>query len=177
MTWKAGHRQGRCGARAARRSLFALILLTIPVTASAQDPRAKPEEPGLFESIGRWLERQGDNIGSSFKDAGKGVENFGREAGVAAKSTVDGARDAAGAVVRIPAARVLKGHEKCRLAPNGAPDCVAAATAICKKHGFESGSSADMTTAEVCPAQVYLSGRSSGSECRTETFVSRALCQ
>jgi hypothetical protein len=181
MAWDAGHRQEGCVARAAQRRLFAkillTILLTIPVTALSQDRRAKPEEPGLFESIGRWLERQGDNIGSSFKDAGKGVENFGREAGVAAKSTVDGAKDAAGAVVRIPSSRVIKGHEKCRIAPNGAPDCVAAATAICKKHGFESGSSADMTTAEVCPAQVYLSGRSSGSECRTETFVSRALCQ
>lgn len=177
MTWDAGHRQGRGVARAAQRGVFAIVLLTIPVTALSQDPRAKPEEPGLFESIGRWLERQSDNIGSSFKDAGKGVENLGREAGVAARSTVDGAKEAAGAVARIPAARVITGHEKCRIAPNGAPDCVTAATAICRKNGFESGSSADMTTAEVCPAQVYLSGRSSGSECRTETFVSRALCQ
>ncbi|WP_137046241.1 hypothetical protein [Pseudolabrys sp. FHR47] len=130
-----------------------------------------------MESIGRWLDRQTDNIGSSFKDAGKGVENFGREAGVAAKTTVEGAKDAAGAVARIPTARVVTGHEKCRTAPNGAPDCVAAATAMCKARGFESGKSADMTTAEVCPAQVYLSGRSTGAECRSETFVSRALCQ
>jgi hypothetical protein len=34
-----------------------------------------------------------------------------------------------------------------------------------------------MTTAEVCPAKVYMSGRSSGTECTTDTFVSRALCQ
>ncbi|RDV03705.1 hypothetical protein DXH78_03360 [Undibacter mobilis] len=158
----------------AHGALLAAALLIVPVAAFSQDQRAKPpEEPGLFESIGRWF----DNVGSSFKDAGKGVENLGREAGVAAKSTVEGAKDAAGAVARIPAARVVTGHEKCRTAPNGAPDCVAAATAMCKARGFESGKSADMTTAEVCPAQVYLSGRSGGSECRTETFVSRALCQ
>ena len=140
-------------------------------------PRQQPDEPGVLESLGRWLDRQGDNISSSFKDAGKGVENFGREAGVAAQTTVEGAKDAAGAVVRIPAARVVTGHEVCKVAPNGAPDCVAAATAMCKKRGFDNGTSADMTTADVCPARVYLSGRNSGPECRTETFVSRAFCQ
>ena len=169
--------EGRAAKAAYGGLLAATLLLIVPVTASAQDQRARPEEPGVFESIGRWFERQADSLSSSFKDASKGVENFSREAGVAAKSTVEGAKDAAGAVARIPAARVVTGHEKCRTAPNGAPDCVAAATAMCKARGFESGTSADMTTAEVCPAQVYLSGRSSGAECRTETFVSRAFCQ
>lgn len=142
-------------------------------------PQAQPrqDEPGVLESIGRWLDRQGDNLSSSFKDAGKGVQNFGHEAGVAAQSTVEGAKDAAGAVVRIPAARVVTGHEVCKVAPNGAPDCVAAATAMCKARGFSEGKSADMTTADVCPAKVYLSGRNTGPECRTETFVSRAFCQ
>ena len=119
----------------------------------------------------------GKSFGGMVTDAGKGVENFGREAGVAAQTTVEGAKDAAGSVVRIPAARVVTGHEVCKVAPNGAPDCVAAATAMCKARGFEGGKSADMTTADVCPAKVYLSGRNSGPECRTETFVSRALCQ
>jgi hypothetical protein len=177
MMWGARLFAGRRAAQAAPFGVLAVCLLVFPAVAPAQERRSPPEEPGFFESVGRWLERQSDNLGSSFKDAGKGVENFGREAGVAAKSTVEGAKDAAGAVVRIPAARVVTGHEKCRTAPNGAPDCVAAATAMCKARGFESGKSADMTTAEVCPAQVYLSGRSSGAECRTETFVSRALCQ
>lgn len=149
----------------------------VSTLAVAQERRPPQDEPGFFESIGRWFEEQGQKIGSTFKDAGKKVENFGHEAGVAAKTTVEGAKDAAGAVARIPVARMVTGHEKCQNAPNGAPDCVAAATAMCKAKGFESGKSADMTTAEVCPAQVYLSGRNSGPGCRTETFVSRALCQ
>ena len=69
------------------------------------------------------------------------------------------------AVVRIPTARAISGHEKCQLAPNGAPDCVAAANTMCKAKGFGSGKSLDMTTAEVCPAKVYMSGRSTGPEC------------
>ena len=34
-----------------------------------------------------------------------------------------------------------------------------------------------MTTAETCPAKVYMAGRSTGPECKTETFVSSAICQ
>ena len=157
--------------------LLAACFVMASALAVAQERQPPRDEPSLFESVGRWFEEQGQKIGSTFKDAGKKVENFGHEAGVAAKSTVEGAKDAAGAVVRIPTARVVDGHEKCQNAPNGAPDCVAAATTMCKAKGFESGKSADMTTAEVCPAQVYLSGRNSGPGCRTETFVSRALCQ
>ncbi len=153
--------------------LFAGGIMLLSALAAAQDASTAPkprEDLGLFGNIGRWFDE-------TFHDAGKNVQNFGHEAGIAAKTTVHTAKDAADAVVRIPGARVITGHEKCRDAPNGAPDCVAAAMTICKAKGFESGKSLDMTTAEVCPAKVLLSGRSSGSECRDETFVSRALCQ
>ena len=79
--------------------------------------------------------------------------------------------------MRIPGTRVVSGHQKCVLAPNGAPDCNAAADAMCKTKGLASGKSLDMTTAEVCPPEVYLAGRRTGPGCTTDTFVSRALCQ
>jgi hypothetical protein len=144
-------------------------MLMSALAAAAQDNAGQkpPESPGFFGTITNWF-------GSTFRDAGKGVATFGREAGVAAKSTVDTAKDAAGAVARIPGVRVATGHEKCQNAPNGAPDCQAAAIAVCKAKGFETGKSLDMTTAEVCPASVLLSGRGA---CKDETFVSRALCQ
>jgi hypothetical protein len=133
--------------------------------------------PGFFGSIGRWV----DQTTSSFNDNARYLRerflNLGRDAGEAAKTTVDNARDAADAVGRLPNSRMIAGHEKCEIAPNGAPDCIAAAFSICKAKGFDSGKSLDMTTAEVCPPQVYLNGRNSGAECHTETFVSRALCQ
>lgn len=156
-------------------AVFVVVSALASALAVAQERQPPKDEPSVLESVGRWFEEQGNNISSTFKDAGKKVESFGHEAGVAAKTTVESAKDAAGAV-RLPTG-VVDGHEKCRNAPNGAPDCIAAATAMCKTKGFESGKSADMTTAEVCPAQVYLSGRNSGPGCRTETFVSRALCQ
>ena len=157
------------------------ILLTAAMALAQEgansDTRTSAEKPGFFGAIGRWFDDQTSKFGPHLKGARSGVENFGHEAGVAAKTTVETAKDAAGAVTRIPTARVVTGHEKCTIAPNGAPDCVVAANAICKTKGFASGKSVDMTTAEICPAQVYISGRSSGPDCHTETFVSRALCQ
>jgi hypothetical protein len=160
---------------------FAAVVILMSALAAAQDapaPEQKSNDGGGFlAAVSRWFKDQGASVNSSFESARKKVEGMSRDAGDAAKTTVEGAKDAAGAVARIPAARAVSGHEKCQLAPNGAPDCVAAASTMCKAKGFESGKSLDMTTAEVCPAKVYMSGRSTGPECSTETFVSRAFCQ
>ena len=167
-----------CGS--ALGGLLAGAIMLSAGLAAAQDA-AKPAQPqpqGFFATIGRWWNQTTDNFNSGVTGMRKGVENFGNEAGVAARSNVDNTKSAADAVVRLPNTRVVRGHEKCKAAPNGAPDCVAATVALCKSKGFEGGgSSLDMTTAEVCPPQVYLSGRSAGEGCHTETFVSRALCQ
>jgi hypothetical protein len=165
---------------ACRRSVAALALLAgaamlMLTPASAQQAGPK-EEPGFFESIGTWFNQQVDGVNSYFRDTRARVENFGHEAGVAARRTVDTAKDAADAIARVPNTRVVIGRERCANAPNGAPDCVAAADKICKAKGFTAGKSVDMTTAEICPAHVYMAGRNSGPECHTETFVSRALC-
>jgi hypothetical protein len=169
--------------------LFAGAFALISAHAFAQD-QAAPSQPdqaapsqkaagndGFLAAVSRWFKEQTASVNSSFEDARKKVEGFSSAAGDAAKTTVEGARDAATAVVRIPSARGVSGHEKCQPAPNGAPDCVAAANTMCKAKGFDSGKSLDMTTAEVCPPKVYMSGRSTGPECSTETFVSRAICQ
>ncbi|MFN3655797.1 MAG: hypothetical protein ACK4UO_00920 [Pseudolabrys sp.] len=157
--------------------LAVVLLIASPAAAQGTPPRAGQDEPGFFGSIGRWFDEQAANIGATFGDARRKVETFGRDAGVAARSTAEGAKDAADAVARLPNTRVVSGHEKCRTAPNGAPDCIVAANAICKARGFDSGKSLDMTTAEECPAKVWTSGRKNEGDCKTITFVSRALCQ
>src|SRR5262252_7380796 len=156
---------------------FALLTASAAAQGQATPAQTPRESDEFLATVTRWFKQQTATVNSSFEDARKKVEGFNNAAGDAAKTTVQGAKDAAGAVARIPASRTISGHEKCQLAPNGAPDCVAAANAICKAKGFASGSSLDMTTAEVCPPKVYMSGRSTGDECKMETFVSRAFCQ
>jgi hypothetical protein len=166
------------GRQAAAPAALAVFFVAITVlTAAAQETTPAPQQDGFLAAAGRWLEEQFGKLGSGFHDARKSVETFGKEAGIAARTTADGAREAADAVVRIPNARSISGHETCYIAPNGAPDCLAAATALCKSKGFDSGKSLDMTTAEVCSPKTYMSGRAVPGDCRTETFVSRALCQ
>jgi hypothetical protein len=168
------------GSALAGAAVAAMVLMAVPAMSQEPAPNEAAQEsakPGMFGAIGRWFTQQVDEINASFKDAGRRFNNFGHEAGVAARTTVDGAKEAADAVARLPKARVVSGHEKCRNAANGAPDCVAAAEAVCKTQGFGSGKSVDMTTAEVCPPKVWMSGRTEGEGCHTETFVSRALCQ
>ena len=160
---------------------LAAAVVLMSALAAAQDAPVSEQKSndggGFLAAVSRWFKDQSASVNSSFESARKKVEGMSRDAGDAAKTTVEGAKDAAGAVARIPAARAVSGHEKCQLAPNGAPDCVTAASAMCKAKGFDSGKSLDMTTAEVCPPKVYMSGRSTGPECSTETFVSRAFCQ
>jgi hypothetical protein len=161
--------------------LLATAIVLSSALAAAQDAAktsAPPPEPqGFFAKLGRWFDQSADTFNAGVRNMRERFQDFGHEAGVAARTTVDNTKAAADAVARLPNTRVLRGHEKCKVAPNGAPDCVAAAVAMCKTKGFEGGSSLDMTTAEVCPPQVYLSGRTSGEGCHTETFVSRVLCQ
>ena len=152
--------------------LIAGAIILMSALAFAEDSGAKPRQDlGFFGNIGRWFEDQAANFNATFLQAGKRMQDFGDKA---AKTTVDNAKSAADAVARLPG-RVIVGHEKCANAPNGAPDCVAAATAICKAKGFAFGKSLDMTTAEICPPRALM--RTGSNECHDETFVSRAVCQ
>jgi hypothetical protein len=186
--------QRRVAGKAVLGGLFACALVLASGLAGAQGAKPAPasESPGFFSRMGQWFDQTTDNFNAGVRGMRDRFMTFGHEAGAAAKTTVDttkaaadamakatvdNTKAAADAVARFPNTRVVYGHAKCKNAPNGAPDCVAAANEVCKSKGFAGGNSVDMTTAEVCPAQVYLAGRSSGPECHTETFVSRALCQ
>jgi len=162
--------------RTALAAALAAALLTSAL-AQEQPPPAGAEQRGFIATIDRWFAQQAGNLATTFKDAGKQVETFGDTANDAARTTYKGAKDTADAVVRIPGTRVVEGHVRCEIAANGAPDCNAAAAMLCKSQGLGAGKSLDMTTAEVCPAEVYLAGRRSGPGCTTDTFVSRAVCQ
>jgi hypothetical protein len=149
------------------------------------------EKPGLFEAIGRWIDRGNDSFRDHLRGARRRIDDaaddnkqigdkaadIGKGAVDATKGAVEATRGAVDAVARLPGTRVIKGHERCGVAPNGAPDCVAAADALCRKQGFSSGKSLDFTSAEECSARVLLSGRQSDNDCTIVTFISRAVCQ
>jgi hypothetical protein len=174
-------RTASCGRFAARACLAAALLLLAgaahgqqaPVDAQDQPqpqpkvaPPAEPNRPGLIDAFGRWIGTSVGNWNSGLKGAAD-----------AAKDAANVATDTAGAVARIPAARVIAERVTCPVAPNGAPDCRAAAEGICRAHGFASGSSIDFQTAEKCPPIALNRPDGEPPRCVIESYVTRALCQ
>jgi hypothetical protein len=117
-----------------------------------------------------------DEAAANSKSLQEKANEAGKNAAEVGKGAVDATKNAVDAVAKLPTARVMQGRERCTTAPNGAPDCVAAAQALCRKHGFATGTSMDFTSAEECPARTLL-GQAPRSECTTVTFISRAMCQ
>ncbi len=139
-------------------------------------------EPGLLENIGRWFEDSAARFNSTLRATRGTLDDLGDKASGAAKGAADVAKDAAkdtvDTVARLPGARIVEGRERCTAAANGAPDCRVAADAVCRGKGFVSGKSVDIQSAQKCPARIWLSGRKPDpSECETESFVVKAVCQ
>jgi hypothetical protein len=147
-----------------------------PAAPGAVASAAEPD-PGFFTNVSRWFDRQTSGFLAGWQTMTSQVRNFSREASAAAQVGAQGAKDAAVAAAGLRNARVVTGYERCGVAANGAPDCLPAVVKLCRSQGLKTGTSLEMTAAEDCPTKVYLAGRSSGPECTSFTFVSRALCQ
>ncbi|VIO67766.1 hypothetical protein [Bradyrhizobium ivorense] len=73
---------------------------------------------------------------------------------------------------------MVTGRAACAVAANGAPDCKIGADRLCQSKGFKEGKSIDINTFEKCSPLVYLPGHKRGpNDCKTENFVTRAVCQ
>jgi hypothetical protein len=120
---------------------------------------ARKQNPGLLDEIGKLLENP-----SSVLPALKSP-----------KETIDDAADALSRLARSPG---VKGRVVCPTAPNGAPDCKAAADKLCQGNGFTKGNSLDVDTTRNCSARsLLLGGKPDERECRTDTWVTRAVCR
>lgn len=140
-------------------------------------PQPQPEppssSPGLIDEIGRVL-RNSTTIFTlpSPKDT---IDGF-NERAKGATDSLGRATDSLGRLAR--PASVATGRVVCQVAANGAPDCKTAADKLCQSKGFTTGNSIESDAAESCPAKVLMSGRPpEPGECRTDNYVTRALCQ
>jgi hypothetical protein len=123
-----------------------------------------------------------DDLGKKTGEATQGAAAATKDAASAAqdamKSAVEATKNAATAIVKLPGTRVVEVHERCDKAPNGAPDCEAAAAAGCRGKGFAGGRPLDVRTMEKCDTTALRAAETSGQrDCPVETVVSRAVCQ
>jgi len=136
-----------------------------PAPSSA--PPEREDNPGLINEMGKLLEKTLsilpplkspqetiDDLNSRAKDAGDGLTSLAKPSSM------------------------VTGRMGCPVAANGAPNCKAGADKLCQAKGFKEGKSLDTDAAEKCSAKVYLPGYKRGpGDCRTENYVTRALCQ
>jgi hypothetical protein len=153
-----------------------------PRAAPSFPAQPPPATPGVLQEIGRWWQDSVTNFNAGMKDAQGRIDDYNaqaaQQAAAATQEAMKNAADAAIAVVRLPNTRVIEARERCAAAANGAPDCRAAATAVCRGKGFQTGQALDIQSAQKCPASAWLSGRVPGpGDCPLETTVTRAVCQ
>ena len=128
-------------------------------------------QPGFIDTFGRWLEEGAAKLKSEMQGAQEKLDKLGNQARDAAKDVTTG-------ILALPGSRVVTGRVRCEAAQNGAPDCLTAANSVCRGKGFQTGKSLDTQSEQKCPARLLLSGRApNDTDCATEMFVTRAVCQ
>ena len=126
------------------------------VQAAPEPPAAPPENPGLFNELGKLF-----NDSTSKWPAFPALKLPGDSLDVMPKMTT-----------------MVTGRMACPLAANGAPDCKTASDRLCQSKGFKEGKSMDTDAAQSCSPKAMIPGRKpEEGNCKTVNYVTRALCQ
>lgn len=138
---------------------------------------APPKKEGFFDALEKWWDKSAADFKASLDKSQEDWRKLNERNEKAARDAAAAAKEAAEAFSKLSGTRIVEGRELCTIAPNGSPDCNAAAEKICKAKGFSLGKSADIQTNRKCSARAWLSGNPSDSACTMETVVIKAACQ
>lgn len=144
---------------------------SVPAQPAAQPieppPPAPVENPGLINEIGKLFEKS-KSLLPTIKSPGETIDDLNARAKDAGESLTNMANPSS----------MVKGRAACAVAANGAPDCKAGADKLCQSKGYKEGKSIDTDAAEKCSPKVFIPGRQrKPDDCKTENYVTRALCQ
>lgn len=134
------------------------------------EPAAEPPpggNPGLIHEIGKLF----DKITPS-KSTSETIDDLNART----RDAVKGAGDALSRLSKTGS--MVSGRTMCPPGADGAPDCKSAADQLCKTRGYGEGKSLNTDSAEKCSAKILIPGRQrKPDDCRTDTYVTTALCQ
>ena len=138
-----------------------------PAPQQIEPPPPREENPGLINEIGKLFEKS-KSLLPPLKGPGETMDDLNARAKSAGESLSNIAKPSI----------MVSGRAACLVAANGAPDCKAGADRLCQSKGYKEGKSLDTDAAEKCSPIVYLPGRKrEPGDCKTENYVTRALCQ
>jgi hypothetical protein len=133
-------------------------------------PPAREENPGLLNEMGKLFEKS-LSILPPLKSPSETIDDLNARA-------KDAAKDAGDTLSRLAKpSSMVAGRIICPVSANGAPDCKLGADKLCQSKGFKEGNSLNTDSAETCSAKVLIPGRTrKPDDCRTDNYVTRALC-
>ncbi len=139
--------------------------------APPSPPPAREENPGLLNEMGKLWDKS-LSILPTLKSPGETLDDWNSRAREATK-------DAGENLSRIAKpSSMVTGRSICPVSSNGAPDCKAGADKLCQSKGYKEGKSLNTDSAEACSAKVLIPGRTrKPDDCRTDNYVTSALCQ
>jgi hypothetical protein len=138
-----------------------------PSEPAPPPPPAGDDNPGLIDQMGKLFEKS-LSILPKMKSPSETIDDLNARAKDAGESLSNLAKPSA----------MVTGRSACPVAANGAPDCKIAADKLCQSKGYKEGNSLNMDSAESCSAKVLIPGRTrKPGDCRTDNFVTRAVCQ
>ena len=139
-----------------------------PTPQQIEPPQApRDENPGLINEIGKLFEKS-KSLLPPLKSPSETLE----ELGVGTKGSGESLSNIA------KPSTMVSGRAACLVSSNGAPDCKAGADRLCQSKGYKEGKSLDTDAAEKCSPKVYVPGyKRQPGDCKTENYVTRALCQ
>lgn len=128
---------------------------------------AREENPGLINEIGKLFDKL-----PPLKSPQETIEDLNTRAR-------DAAKDASDSLSRLAKpASMVSGRMICPASINGSPDCKLGADKLCQAKGYKEGKSLNTDSAETCSAKVLIPGRArKPDDCRTDNYVTSALCQ
>ncbi|MCA6105852.1 hypothetical protein J6497_01100 [Bradyrhizobium sp. CNPSo 4026] len=138
-----------------------------PPQPNQAPPPVREENPGLINEIGKLFEKS-KSILPPLKSPGETMDDLNTSA-----------RDVGDSLSALTKpSLIVTGRVACLVAANGAPDCKVGADKLCQSKGYKEGKSLDTDAAEKCSPIVFVPGHKRGpNDCRTENFVTRAICQ
>ena len=140
-------------------------------TPTSPPAPAREENPGLVNEIGKLFEKS-LSILPPLKSPQQTIDDWNARA----KDAAQGASDSLSRLAR--PASMVSGRMICPVSANGSPDCKLGADKLCQSKGYKDGKSLNTDSAETCSAKVLIPGRArKPDDCRTDNYVTSALCQ
>jgi hypothetical protein len=138
-----------------------------PQAGPAPSSPAREESSGLINEIGKLFDKL-----PTLKSPQATIEDLNARARDAAKGASDSLSNLA------KPSSMVSGRAICPASANGSPDCKLGADRLCQSKGYKEGKSLNVDSAETCSAKVLIPGRTrKPDDCRTDNYVTSALCQ